>query len=123
MSKSATAPKHEAAKHEAKPHEVKHETKAEIAQVSDKSAETAFNTGVGKPDPKPREGKAPGGLTWVDWFKAEAAKGHDPIELQKQYVELRTHEYEGKLDVLKRHAYRHRKLALPTSGGNIKEKE
>ena len=136
MSKSASAPvaapKHDA-KHEAKnevKHEVKHEAKhdaatkaAETAAASDRATEIAMNTGVGKPDPKPREGKAPGGLTWVDWFKAEAGKGRDVIELQNQYVEIRTPEYVGKLDVLKRHAYRHRKLALPTSGGNVKEKD
>ena len=94
---------------------------AQAAAQSDAAAEKAMNTGEGKPDPKPREGKAPNGKTWVQWFKDEHAKGRSAEELQKEYVELRTPEYEGKIDVLKRHAYRHRKLALPNSGPNVKE--
>jgi hypothetical protein len=62
----------------------------------------------------PREGKGPGGLPWVKWFQQEYAKGGvTGKELQDKYIELRKGEYVDKMDVLKRHAYRHRKLALP----------
>lgn len=63
---------------------------------------------------KPKAGPAPGGLTWVDWFKAEAGKGRDVKALEERYCELRKNEPAYKDDgaKLKRHAYRHRVLAL-----------
>jgi hypothetical protein len=63
--------------------------------------------------PKERSGKAPGGKTWVEWFKAGHAAGKDPTAMRDEYVTIRTPEYEGRIDVLKRHAYRHLRLALP----------
>lgn len=78
-----------------------------------KVAEAAVNKGK-----SPAAGKAPGGITWVEWFKAGVRRGSDPKDLEAEYIELRKDEpaYKDNEKGLKRHAYHHRKLALGKEG-------
>lgn len=89
----------------------KKEAAAKKAAASDKAAESAMNA---KKDKAPVAGKGPEGKPWVEWIKQQDDAGMSRKEIQDKYVELRSAEetYKGRQDVLKRHAYRHVRLAL-----------
>jgi hypothetical protein len=87
-------------------------TKKPVTTVDAKVAQAAAAADEAS-TPKERGGKAPGGVTWVEWFKKGHAAGKEPNAMRDEYVEIRKAEYEGRHDILKRHAYRHLRLALP----------
>jgi len=100
------------------------------ASASDAAAEAAMNAGKAAKATTTKSGPAPGGLTWVDWYKhGHRVEGRPGKELEAAYIKLRTPEYnfpakgktaEERMKVLARHAYRHRMLAIPeTKGENV----
>jgi hypothetical protein len=101
-----------AAKTAPKPAPAAAAAKAPTTKVDEKAAQAAAAADAAS-EIKERKGKAPDGSTWVDWFKKGDAAGKDPAAMRDEYIELRTSEYPERMDVLKRHAYRHLRLALP----------
>lgn len=91
-------------------------TAEEKAQLEAETG-TAGKNGTTKEPKTPRAGQAPGGLSWVAWFRVQVKEnGITEKEAEAQYVELRKDEpaYQGEEGgkKLKRHAYHHRVLAL-----------